>query len=66
MPEMTVKRLLDVAQFLLDLSKQRLAEAKSLNKMDETIQDVRSLINEVDLLKDGYDLVMAHLKEKGI
>ena len=57
------RRVLDVATFLLKLGRERVDEAKRLVKAGDTAE-VELLLNESDLLRDGYDEIMASYKKE--
>lgn len=65
---MDPKRTLDVAEFLLKLMRQRVDESKLLLKTGlsaETNEDVKVLLAEADLLRDGFDFIMEARKNAG-
>ena len=58
---LTTDRVLDVAQFLLDLGKQRAQESKLLchggTPLPEVKAEINNLLKEAGLLADAVDLV---------
>lgn len=59
-------RPLDVAQFLLKLMKERVNESRLLLKTGvsaENNKDIQTLVDEADLLRDGFDIIMEARKK---